>query len=102
MPRSTRLGSLSLALANAMLWSARYLPVCYPDTEFSHFLNATEPYSPQRNPDKQEEFGADYVDTLLPVHHLTTAWIPPVHMSERAHVRFAQASSSHVHTLSRY
>ena len=46
-------------------------------------------FCPQRT-EYEHEFGQDYVDSILPVHHLTAKWHSPEDMLDLAQVTFAK------------
>ena len=74
---------MSCLLANAMLHAAISAPIAYPEDP------ATDPhcyqlFSPQLANGQAQDFGQDYVDNPLPVHHVNAEWMCATHVSSLA------------------
>ena len=78
---------LSLAIANAMIEAALGPPITHTEHEVEKTLLSMQPYAPQRT-EREQAYGIDYVDNILPVCHLKARWISNFDMHMQAQVSF--------------
>ena len=79
--------------ANGMLDAAIRHPVSHTFDDHLIVEEAVSVYCPQLPQEgEQRDFGADFVDSLLPVKHVRQSWHPPLAMSKLAFVSYTQSS----------
>ena len=80
---------LSCALANGIIDAALTHSIMFQDKAQNSAQAQMHAFCPQRT-EYEHEFGQDYVDNILPVHHLTAKWHSPEDMLDLAQVTFAK------------
>ena len=80
---------MSAALGESMAHEAIRHPILRDESETQDLLMQFQKYRPQLNEciAAGQTFGADFVDSTLPVKHLGTRWDPPTEMHVAASVQ---------------